>query len=116
MLSSSLLAGAIPLIALLLPGDQAAASPSREQIRRAGSTGGAATAAAAEQAQSLLSRFNPLQGRVDSIMSWIERSVEHLPNFPHLHPQECVKRSICEAHNEPTKYGAIGFILRLLFP
>lgn len=115
MLSSSLLAGAIPLIALLLPGDQAAASPSREQIRRAGSTGGAATAAA-EQAQSLLSRFNPLQGRVDSIMSWIERSVEHLPNFPHLHPQECVKRSICEAHNEPTKYGAIGFILRLLFP
>lgn len=113
MLSSSLLAGAIPLVALLLPNEQPA-SPSREQIRRAGSTGGAA--AAAEQAQSILSRFNPLQGRVDSIMSWIERSVEHLPNFPHLHPQECVKRSICEAHNEPTKYGAIGFILRLLFP
>lgn len=106
MLASSFLAGAIPLVALLSPSEVSSA-----QKRRTGSNG-----VVAEQAQSILSRFNPFQGRVDSFMGWIERSVEHLPNFPHLHPQECVKRSICEAHNEPNKYGAIGFILRLLFP
>lgn len=57
-----------------------------------------------------------LQARVEYVMGWIERSIEHLPSFPRLHPQECVKRSICEAHNDPHKYGAIGFMLRLLFP
>jgi hypothetical protein len=57
-----------------------------------------------------------IQSRVEHMMDWLERSIEHLPNFPRLHPQECVKRSICEAHNEPNRYGAIGLALRLLFP
>lgn len=57
-----------------------------------------------------------LQNRVDSLMGWLERSTENLPNFPRLHPQECFKRSICEAHNEPSKYGALGMTLTLLFP
>lgn len=101
MLGSSLLAAAIPLGALVLPlGDS--------RKRRAGLF-------TDEQSGGGLSRFS-LQSRVDSMMGWIERSVEHLPNIPRLHPQECVKRSICEAHNDPNKYGAIGFMLRLLFP
>lgn len=99
MLGSSLLAAAIPLGALIIPG-------SESRKRRAGLS---------TDEQSSLSRFS-LQSRVDSMMGWIERSVEHLPNIPRLHPQECVKRSICEAHNNPNKYGAIGFMLRLLFP
>lgn len=98
MLSSSLLAAVVPLAALVLPGDS--------RKRRAG---------VATDEHSAASRFS-LQARVDSVMGWIERSVEHLPNFPRLHPQECVKRSICEAHNKPHDYGAIGFMLRLLFP
>lgn len=110
MLGSSLLAGIVPLVALVLPSEQQSA-PSAQR-RRAGSTAGAIT----ERVQSILSRFNPLQGPVDSVMSWIERSVEHLPNFPHLHPQECVKRSICEAHNRPDRFGMIGLMVRLLFP
>lgn len=57
-----------------------------------------------------------LRGSLDSMMGWVERSVEHLPNLPRLHPKECIKRSICEAHNEPDKYGAVGVMLRLLFP
>ena len=57
-----------------------------------------------------------LQGRVEYVMGWLERSIEHLPSFPRLHPQECVKRSICEAHHDPSRYGAIGLTLRLLFP
>lgn len=56
------------------------------------------------------------RGQVEVAMGWIERSVERLPYLPRLHPQECVKRSICEAHNDPDKYGAIGFVLRLMFP
>lgn len=102
MLGSSLLAAAIPLGALVLPlGDSRKRRVGLLTDEQSGGVG--------------VSRFS-LQSRVDSMMSWIERSVEHLPNIPRLHPQECVKRSICEAHNDPNKYGAIGFILRLLFP
>lgn len=106
MLGSSLLAAAIPLVVFLLPDasnkrDSDLASGSGEPPSRGGGGGGGG---------------GGLHGRVETVMGWIERSIEHLPNFPRLHPQECVKRSICEAHNEPAKYGAIGFTLRLLFP
>ncbi|KAG9511014.1 hypothetical protein GZH46_00433, partial [Fragariocoptes setiger] len=59
---------------------------------------------------------NGLHGRLESIMSWVERSVEDLPAFPRLHPQECVKRSVCEAHYQPKKYGLPGLLLQLIFP
>lgn len=95
---SGLLAAAIPVFALLLP-----------EFNMRSLTGGGGAG------NNIVARFG-LQGRVESMMGWVERSIEHLPNFPRLHPQECVKRSICEAHNEPDKYGAIGFTLRLLFP
>lgn len=102
---------AIPLIASIIT-DFAAKRRRRADVEslslRANST--------AQRQPSIASTGSGFQGRVDTVMSWIERSVEHLPNIPRLHPQECVKRSICEAHNEPQKYGAIGFMLRLLFP
>lgn len=102
VLGSSFLAAAIPLAALISPETRKKrAEPSESSVikRPVG-----------------FAEWLSIQGRVDSFMGWIERSVEHLPNFPRLHPQECVKRSICEAHNEPERYGAIGFFLRLLFP
>lgn len=97
LFGSGLLAAAIPLAALLIPDGSS-------NKRNAGLLG------------SLIGGHSDLQGRVESVMGWVERSIEHLPNFPRLHPQECVKRSICEAHNDPNKYGAVGFMLRLLFP
>lgn len=100
-MGSSVLAAIIPIAALALP-DQM--QQQQQQRRRNG-------AIAAPLTQTL-----NINARVESVMSWIERSVDHLPNFPRLHPQECVKRSICEAHNAPNKYGAIGFMLRVMFP
>lgn len=113
MLGSSLLAASIPLAVLysnVVSGGGAGelASPSNRRTSSASSSG--------VEAPLSFIRHLSLQSRVDSVMGWVERSVEHLPNFPRLHPQECVKRSICEAHNEPNKYGAIGFMLRFLFP
>jgi len=57
-----------------------------------------------------------LQMGVEHVMGWLERSMEHLPSFPRLHPQECLKRSICEAHNDPDRHGGLGLMVRLLFP
>uniref|UniRef100_T1IT89 3-hydroxyisobutyryl-CoA hydrolase, mitochondrial n=1 Tax=Strigamia maritima TaxID=126957 RepID=T1IT89_STRMM len=33
-----------------------------------------------------------------------------------LDPDECVKRSICEAHNHPSRYGWLAFPFQLFFP
>jgi len=57
-----------------------------------------------------------LVGVSESIMGWVEKSVDDLPSFPRLDAQECMKRCICEAHNQPKKYGMIGLILQLFFP
>lgn len=51
-----------------------------------------------------------------SVMGWVEKSVDDLPSFPRLDAQECMKRSICEAHNQPKKYGLTGLVLQLFFP
>lgn len=112
MLGSSVLAAAIPLAVYVLP-DYSGKSVSGDGKRRAA---GNVNNNDLTNSDSSLPSTGGLQSRVESIMGWIERSVEHLPNFPRLHPQECVKRSICEAHNDPEKYGAIGFLLRLFFP
>lgn len=64
--------------------------------------------------QGLLTRG--LVGVSESIMGWIERSVDDLPSFPRLDAQECMKRSVCEAHNQPKKYGAVGLMMQLFFP
>lgn len=57
-----------------------------------------------------------IQGRLESFVSWIERSVEDLPAFPRLHPQECVKRAVCEVNHDSKKYGLPGLILQVMFP
>jgi len=79
--------------------------------------GGAPLTADERQAQGiqgLLTRG--LVGVSESIMGWVERSVDDLPSFPRLDAQECMKRSVCEAHNQPKKYGALGLALQLFFP
>lgn len=111
VLGSSVLAAAIPLVAFLMPDFS---SGWRRQEALNGNTG-SGSLLLEEPPRSGNSPLS-LHGQLDSVMGWIERSVEHLPNFPRLHPQECVKRTICEAHNEPSKYGGLGFVLRLLFP
>jgi len=57
-----------------------------------------------------------LVGVSENIMGWVEKSVDDLPSFPRLDAQECMKRSICEAHNQPKKYGLVGLVLQLFFP
>lgn len=57
-----------------------------------------------------------LVGVSESIMSWVEKSVDDIPNLPRLDAQECMKRGICEAHNQPKKYGLMGLALQLFFP
>lgn len=59
---------------------------------------------------------NRLVGVSESLMGWVERSVDDLPSIPRLDAQECMKRCICEAHNQPKKYGAVGLVIQLFFP
>ncbi|XP_023235104.1 uncharacterized protein LOC111634539 [Centruroides sculpturatus] len=59
---------------------------------------------------------NGLAGLSEYLMALVENSLDDLPSLPRLDPQECMKRSICEAHNQPKKYGLIGLIIQLLFP
>lgn len=59
---------------------------------------------------------NGLNTMSEYLMSLVENSLEDLPSLPRLEAQECMKRSVCEAHNQPKKYGLIGLILQLLFP
>ncbi|KAI1287659.1 hypothetical protein HDE_09889 [Halotydeus destructor] len=57
-----------------------------------------------------------LSGVSESVMGWVEKSVDDLPSFPRLDGQECLKRCICEAHSHPKKYGLSGLIIQLFFP
>lgn len=108
MLAASLVAALVPLVSLvILP---------NAHLNRAPASTKSDVESGGQQAPVKPGKPSVFQARVDSVMGYIERSVEHLPSFPRLHPQECVKRSICEAHNKPDKYGAIGFMLRILFP
>ncbi|XP_035233000.1 uncharacterized protein LOC118204819 [Stegodyphus dumicola] len=59
---------------------------------------------------------NGLNSVSEYLMSLVENSLEDLPSLPRLEAQECMKRSVCEAHNQPKKYGLIGLVLQLLFP
>ena len=52
----------------------------------------------------------------ESIMVWVERTLDNLPHLPRLEAQSCMKRVICEAHNQPKKYGLSGLLLQLFFP
>lgn len=52
----------------------------------------------------------------ESVMVWAERTLDNLPNLPRLEAQACMKRCICEAHNQPKKYGLTGLVLQLFFP
>ncbi|XP_015907748.1 uncharacterized protein [Parasteatoda tepidariorum] len=59
---------------------------------------------------------NGLNSVSEYMMSLVENKLEDWPSLPRLEAQECMKRSVCEAHNQPKKYGLIGLVLQLLFP
>lgn len=52
----------------------------------------------------------------ESVMVWVEKALDNMPNLPRLEAQACMKRCICEAHNQPKKYGLTGLVLQLFFP
>ncbi|XP_070377242.1 uncharacterized protein [Dermacentor albipictus] len=40
-----------------------------------------------------------------------------MPNLvPRMDAQECLKRTVCEAHNKPGRYGLLGIALQFFFP
>ncbi|XP_076359825.1 uncharacterized protein LOC143252091 [Tachypleus tridentatus] len=57
-----------------------------------------------------------LTGISERVMTYVEQTLEELPSIPRLDAQECMKRSVCEAHNKPKKYGLIGILLQFFFP
>lgn len=57
-----------------------------------------------------------LAGFSEFVMTRVDKGLEKFPSIPSLDPQECMKRSVCEAHNQPNKYGLIGLALQLLYP
>jgi len=52
-------------------------------------------------------------GIAEYIVSFIENSLDNLPN---TNGEDCVKRSICEAHDEPQKYGFLALPFQIFFP
>ncbi|OQR68194.1 hypothetical protein BIW11_13060 [Tropilaelaps mercedesae] len=53
----------------------------------------------------------------DELMGLLDcSSIDRIPSIPSLDPQECMKRSVCEAHNQPDRYGLVGLTLQLIFP
>jgi len=52
----------------------------------------------------------------ENVMVWVEKTLDNLPNLPGFEAQSCMKRCICEAHNQPKKYGLTGLVLQLFFP
>ncbi|CAL1300963.1 unnamed protein product [Larinioides sclopetarius] len=46
---------------------------------------------------------NGLNSASEYLMSLVENSLEDLPSLPRLEAQECMKRSVCEAHSQPKK-------------
>lgn len=87
-------------------------SPSNTGIM--GITGGG------EETKERLDLLNILSKRFtavsESVMVWVERTLDNLPNLPRLEAQSCMKRCICEAHSQPKKYGLTGLVLQLFFP
>ncbi|KAH7972896.1 hypothetical protein HPB52_018510 [Rhipicephalus sanguineus] len=59
---------------------------------------------------------NGLAGLSEFVMTRVDKGLEKFPSVPSLDPQECMKRSVCEAHNQPNKYGLLGLALQLLYP
>lgn len=40
-----------------------------------------------------------------------------MPNLvPRMDAQECLKRTVCEAHNKPGRYGLLGIAIQFFFP
>ncbi|XP_076321909.1 uncharacterized protein LOC143231152 [Tachypleus tridentatus] len=57
-----------------------------------------------------------LTGMSRNVMAYVEDTLDGLPSFPQLDAQECMKRTVCEAHNKPMKYGVLGLLVQLFFP
>uniref|UniRef100_A0A6B0V6S5 Putative secreted protein n=1 Tax=Ixodes ricinus TaxID=34613 RepID=A0A6B0V6S5_IXORI len=61
---------------------------------------------------------------MSAVQSLLEKShtallklADRMPNLvPRMDAQECLKRTICEAHNRPGRYGIVGVALQLIFP
>ncbi|KAG0410413.1 hypothetical protein HPB47_012470 [Ixodes persulcatus] len=64
---------------------------------------------------------NFLMGAVQSLLekshTALLKLADRMPNLvPRMDAQECLKRTICEAHNRPGRYGIVGVALQLIFP
>ncbi|XP_022708712.1 uncharacterized protein LOC111271921 isoform X1 [Varroa jacobsoni] len=73
-----------------------------------------------EKLHRAVSRFaatgRGIAGVTEYVMKAVDRSIDRIPSIPSLDPQECMKRSVCEAHNQPDRYGLLGLTLQLIFP
>ncbi|GAB6032867.1 hypothetical protein CHUAL_012065 [Chamberlinius hualienensis] len=56
---------------------------------------------------------NGFSGMAEYLLTFVENSLDHVPT---IDGEECIKRSVCEAHSNPKKYGLIALPLQLLFP
>ncbi|XP_013782223.1 uncharacterized protein LOC106466476 [Limulus polyphemus] len=57
-----------------------------------------------------------LTGMSEKVMTYVEDTLEGFPSLPQLDAQECMKRTVCEAHNKPKQYGVLGLLVQLFFP
>lgn len=57
-----------------------------------------------------------LVGISETVMNFVDNSLDNLPRLPRLDAKECIKRSICEAHQYPEKYGTLGSGVQIFFP
>lgn len=58
-----------------------------------------------------------VQGVLDKSHRLILDLAGRVPNLvPRMDAQECLKRTVCEAHNKPGRYGLLGITLQFFFP
>ena len=60
----------------------------------------------------ILSRLDSF---IDFIMNFIDKLIDDIPEYPGLHPKQCIQRTICESHKRVDKYGRVGKVIRFLF-
>jgi hypothetical protein len=56
-----------------------------------------------------------LQTLIDFVMSFVDNLLDKMPEYAGLDPQECIQRSVCEAHKHQHRFGVIGRFVRFLF-
>lgn len=79
------------------------------------SCGGPSTIGARSGSDSLAVKL--AQGVLDKSHRLILDLAGRVPNLvPRMDAQECLKRTVCEAHNKPARYGLLGVALQFFFP